>query len=86
VLSLAQARRIAPFNSATTLQVVGGIVGALTWMTRNPHEGVAEAENMDSEYVMRAALPFLGEVFGTHTNWKPIGAHSLQTVDFLRPE
>jgi hypothetical protein len=41
---------------------------------------------MDSEYVMRAAQPFLGEVFGTHTNWKPSGAHSLQTVDFLRPE
>ena len=86
VLSLAQARRIAPFNSATTLQVVGGIVGALKWMTRNPHEGVVEAEDMDSEYVMRAAQPFLGEVFGTHTNWKPSGAHSLQTVDFLRPE
>jgi homospermidine synthase len=86
VLSLAQARHIAPYNSATTMQVVGGIVGAIEWMTRNPHEGVVEAEDMDSECVVRAARPFLGEVFGTHTNWRANGMDNLQTVDFLRPE
>jgi homospermidine synthase len=86
VLSLAEARAIAPHNSATTMQVVGGIVGAIQWMTRNPNEGVVEAEDMDSECVMQAAMPFLGEVFGTHANWRLNGMGNLQTIDFLRQE
>lgn len=84
VLSLAQARRIAPHNNATSLQVVGGIVGALEWMMRHPSEGVVEAEDMDSDGVMRAARPFLGQVFGTHAAWPAKGMRTLQTVDFLR--
>jgi homospermidine synthase len=55
-------------------------------MTRNPNEGVVEAEDMDSECVMQAAMPFLGEVFGTHANWRLNGMGSLQTIDFLRQE
>jgi homospermidine synthase len=77
VLSLAQARSIAAHNSATSMQVVGGIVGALEWMLRHPAEGVVEAEDMDSERVLEAAWPFLGQVFGTHD------VQGLQTVDFL---
>jgi len=84
VLSLVQARRIAPCNSATSLQVVGGIVGALAWMLRHPAAGVVEAEDMDSDAVLQAALPFLGEVFGTHVDWPAQGMRALQTIDFLR--
>ena len=84
VLSLVQARRIAPCNSATSLQVVGGIVGALAWMLRHPAAGVVEAEDMDSDAVLQAALPFLGEVFGTHVDWPAQDMRALQTIDFLR--
>ena len=84
VLSLGQARRIAPYNSATSLQVVGGIVGALAWMLRHPLAGVVEAEDMDGEAVLQAALPYLGEVFGTHADWPAQGMRALQTIDFLR--
>jgi len=84
VLSLAQARRIAPYNSATSLQVVGGIVGALAWMLRHPLAGVVEAEDMDGEAVLQAAQPYLGEVFGTHADWPPQRMRDLQTIDFLR--
>lgn len=84
VLSLAQARRIAPYNNATSMQVVGGIVGALEWMVRHPSEGVVEAEDMDSDCVIQAARPFLGRVFGTYAAWPANGRDNLQTVDFLR--
>jgi homospermidine synthase len=86
ILSQAEARRIAPHNSATSMQVVGGIVGALEWMLRNPAAGVVEAEDMDSDSVMRAARPFLGRVVGIATDW-PTGCRSgVQAVDFLECE
>lgn len=86
VLSLAEARRIAPHNSATSLQVVGGIVGALAWMLRHPAAGVVEAEDMDADCVMRAARPFLGQVVGIATDWPTGGRSGVQTVDFLECE
>lgn len=84
VLSLEEARTIAPHNNATSMQVVGGIVGALAWMLRHPCEGVVEAEDMDSGVVMQAALPYLGRVFGVDTAWP--GRAGLQTKDFLESE
>jgi homospermidine synthase len=86
VLSLAEARRIAPHNSATSMQVVGGIVGALAWMLRHPAAGVVEAEDMDADCVMRAARPFLGEVVGIATDWPTDGCAGVQAVDFLEGE
>jgi homospermidine synthase len=70
-LSVQAARAMAPHNSATTLQVVAGIVGAVTWMLEHPRSGVTEAEAMDSDQVLDVALPYLGLVGGTHTHWQP---------------
>jgi homospermidine synthase len=86
VLSLAEARRIAPHNSATTMQVVGGIVGALAWMLHHPAAGVVEAEDMDADCVMEAARPFLGQVFGIETR-RPGGfGPDLRIQDFWESE
>lgn len=70
-LTLQAARQLAPHNSATTLQVAAGIVGALAWMLDHPRAGVTEAEAMDSDQVLAVALPYLGHVGGTHTAWRP---------------
>jgi homospermidine synthase len=86
VLSLAEARRIAPHNSATSMQVVGGIVGALAWMLRHPAAGVVEAEDMDTDYVMQAARPFLGQIVGIVTEWPSGDRSGVQAVDFLECE
>lgn len=70
-LSLQAARTLAPHNSATTLQVAAGIVGAVAWMLDHPRAGITEAEAMDSDQVLAVALPYLGLVGGTHTHWQP---------------
>jgi homospermidine synthase len=70
-LTLQEARSLAPHNSATTLQVAAGIVGALAWMLDNPRAGITEAEAMDSYQVLAVARPYLGHVGGTHTPWRP---------------
>jgi homospermidine synthase len=82
-LSLEDARKLFPHNNATSLQVVAGILGALLWMQKNPNKGVVEAESMDSEEVMDAALPFLGDVSGFMTNWQPMDNGELKFEEFL---
>lgn len=82
-LTLADARAIAPFNSATSLQVVAGILGALAWMTQHPSEGVVEAEDMNHEEVLAVAMPYLGQVGGVASAWLPRPHSQLQFDDFL---
>lgn len=68
-LSSSEARRLAPYNNATSLQVVAGIIGALVWMLDNPRAGVIEAETMDSEQIMAVARPYLGKIVTIETDW-----------------
>ena len=76
--------RLLPFNSATSLQVVAGILGAIVWMLENPNEGVVEAEQMDHVRVMEVARPLLGSVQGTQTSWRPSRSGNLLFEDFLK--
>ncbi len=82
-LSLEQARKLFPYNNATSLQVVAGIFGALLWMQKNPNKGVVEAESMDFEGIMDAVLPFLGDVSGFMTDWQPANNGELKFEEFL---
>jgi homospermidine synthase len=83
-LDINEAHQLLPFNSATSLQVVAGILGAIVWMIENPNEGVVEAEQMDHVRVMDVARPLLGKVQGTHTNWRPNHSGSLRFEEFLK--
>lgn len=72
-LTAGEARRLAPYNSATSLQVVAGILGALAWMLEHPRAGVVEAESMDSAQVLNYARPWLGKISTVETDWRPGG-------------
>jgi homospermidine synthase len=82
-LDLEQARKLAPYNNATSLQVVAGIIGALEWMQKYPNEGVIEAESMDFQAILDVAMPYLGEVSGVLTDWQPAEDGALQFFDFI---
>ena len=71
-LSLQRARSIAPYNNATTLQVVAGILGGMVRALRHPDAGIVEPEEMDFRTVLEAAMPYLGEVAGAWTDWTPL--------------
>lgn len=72
VLSIDEARRLAPYNNATSLQVVAGALGAMVWAIQNPNEGIVEAEELDHRLVMKVARPYLGDMVGKYTDWTPI--------------
>ncbi|MDR6493659.1 homospermidine synthase [Paraburkholderia sp. 22099] len=75
-LGTEETRRIAPHNTATSLQVVAGILGGIVWALSNPRAGVIEPDDIDYETVMRVARPYLGEVVGVYDKWTPLTQHS----------
>jgi len=71
-LTIGQARELAPYNSATSLQVVAGILGGMVWALRHPDAGLVEPEDLDHRTVLEAAMPYLGEVAGVWGDWTPL--------------
>lgn len=75
-LTIEQARQLAPCNNATSLQVVAGILGGITWVLRNPLAGIVEPEDIDHRLVMAIASPYLGELAGVYGEWNPLRGRS----------
>ena len=79
-----EAAKLAPNNSATSLQVTATMIGALKWMEQNPNCGVVEAEDVDFQSVLAISSPYLGHVRGVQTEWQPRNDCALQFTDFLQ--
>jgi homospermidine synthase len=71
-LSIHEARRLSPYNNATSLQVAAGILSGVIWALQNPNRGITEPENMDYQFILEVAMPYLGKVEGYYTNWSPL--------------
>ena len=71
-LSIEEARRLAPYNSATSLQVAAGVLGGMVWAIENPHAGLVEADDLDHARVLEVAIPYLGPVVGRYSDWTPL--------------
>jgi homospermidine synthase len=75
-LSIEQARELAPYNTATSLQVVAGILAGMVWALRNPDAGLVEPDDLDHETVLEIAAPYLGDVVGAYGDWTPLQGRS----------
>ncbi|HTV90975.1 MAG TPA: saccharopine dehydrogenase C-terminal domain-containing protein [Stellaceae bacterium] len=71
-LSIAEARRVAPHNNATSLQVTAAVLGGLIWAIEHPDRGIVEPEEMDFARILEIAGPYLGEVVGVWGDWTPL--------------
>jgi homospermidine synthase len=71
-LTIEQARALAPYNNATSLQVVAGILGGMAWALRHPDAGPVEPDDLDHQTVLDTAMPYLGEVVGVWGDWTPL--------------
>lgn len=71
-LTIHEARKLANYNNATSLQVAAGVLSGMIWAIKNPERGIIEPEDMDHEYVLSLALPYLGKVGGYYTDWTPL--------------
>ena len=83
-LSTPAARKLAPYNSATVLQVTAGVMAGVVWAVRNPARGVVDPEQMPFDALIDLCRPYLGELVGVYSDWTPLrGRASLfpQDVD-----
>jgi len=71
LLDVHEARRLAPNNNATSLQVAAGVLAGITYCMENPQEGVVEAEDLDYKRAIEVSRPYLGKVYGEYTDWTP---------------
>jgi homospermidine synthase len=86
-LSIAAARKLAPYNSATSLQVTVSALAGMIWAMENPNRGIVEPDDMDFERPLEICMPYLGAVVGRYTDWTPLQqrgelfAEDLDTAD-----
>lgn len=71
-LSIHEAKKIANHNNATSLQVAAGVLSGIIWAIKNPDRGIIEPEDMDHEFILHIASPYLGTVGGYYTDWNPL--------------
>jgi len=71
-LSIGEARRVAPGQNATTLQVAAGIIGAVLWMIENPNKGINIPDDLPHDFILKFAKPYLGKFISTASDWTPV--------------
>lgn len=72
VLSVEEARALAPFNNATSLQVTISCLAGMLWAMEHPNNGITEPDEMDFERILKICTPYLGKLVGTYTDWTPL--------------
>jgi homospermidine synthase len=71
-LSIAAARKLAPYNNATSLQVCVAVLSGVVWAMENPNLGIIEPDDMDFRRNLEICMPYLGPVVGEYTDWTPL--------------
>ena len=71
-LSCEEARRLAPWQNATGMQVTSAVLAAMVWAAENPKEGFVEADEMDHVRCLEVQRPYLGRIECHYTDWTPL--------------
>jgi homospermidine synthase len=71
-LSVEDARRLAPHNNATSLQVTISVLAGAIWALENPEAGIVEPEEVDYRRILEICAPYLGDVVGLWGDWTPL--------------
>ncbi len=72
VLSIDEARKLAPHNNATSLQVTVAVLAGMIWAIENPRRGPVEADYLDHARIMEISRPYLGQMVGAYADWTPL--------------
>ena len=70
-LNIDDARILCPLQNATTIQVAIGLVSGICWMLENPDKGVVRPEEIDTDFILKIAMPYLGTFISKEFEWSP---------------
>ncbi len=71
-LSIGEARRLAPHNNATSLQVTASVLAAIVWAVENSARGLVEPDEIDFARILDLSRPYLGPLVGVYSDWTPL--------------
>jgi homospermidine synthase len=71
-LSIEEARRLAPYNNATSLQVTSAVLAGVVWALENPKAGIIEPDEIDHVRILKIMRPYLGKIVGAYSDWTPL--------------
>ncbi|MCB1380079.1 MAG: homospermidine synthase [Alphaproteobacteria bacterium] len=73
-LTIEEARKLAPYQNATGLQVTSAVLAGMVWAIENPAAGIVETDEMDYRRCLEVQRPYLGPLQGFYTDWTPLKA------------
>ena len=72
LLSIDQARVLAPGQSATTVQVAASVYAAVAWAMANPDAGLLVPDELPWREVLPLIEPYLGTIWSDAVDWDPL--------------
>ena len=72
LLSIHEARRLVPGQSATTLQVAAAVYAAVDWMIKNPEAGLLVPDDLPWREIYNVAEKYLGPIHSEAADWDPL--------------
>ncbi|MEE8360181.1 MAG: saccharopine dehydrogenase C-terminal domain-containing protein [Candidatus Omnitrophota bacterium] len=72
ILDIEEARRLVPHQNATTLQVAISVVAAAMWMMKNPKRGFLLPDDLDHDFILGIAKPFIRPFISMSVDWTPL--------------
>lgn len=75
-LTIDEARKLAPYQNATGLQVTAGVLAGMVWAIENPALGIVEADDVDYKRAMEILEPYMGTMVGEYSDWTPLKGRS----------
>ncbi len=85
-LTIEEARRLAPYQNATGLQVTSAVLAGIVWALENPSAGIVETDDMDHARCLEVQRPYLGSVVGVYTDWTPLAGRPGFFADDIDPD
>jgi homospermidine synthase len=76
VMTIDEARGVLGHQSATTMQVAGSIIAAVSWMIDHPHEGVCVPDDLPWDVLLKRTKPYLGTMFSAPVDWDPVSSRN----------
>jgi homospermidine synthase len=71
-LTIGEARKLAPYQNATGMQVTSSVLAGMIWAIENPNAGIVETDEMDYKRCLEVQSPYLGKMVGRYTDWTPL--------------
>jgi homospermidine synthase len=71
-LAIDEARRLVPYNNATSLQVTAAVMAGVIWALEHPSRSIVEPDEIDHERILEIARPYLGALVGAYSDWTPL--------------